>query len=169
MRGRLALSLMLVSCSSDGADLPAPDFEDFRRDVYPVLLSDCGMSRCHGDTDRFFVVWGPGRTRIQPLDEVGSADGSGSDESGESDPSIELSPLDPPTETEIWLSYQRTRSALVHDAAIEDSPLLSKPLVGRSHGGEDRWGRNLWTQTDPRWLLLRRWAAGESTLGQSQP
>ncbi|KIG19402.1 hypothetical protein DB30_02683 [Enhygromyxa salina] len=130
------------------AELPAPDFDDFRATIYPLLLRDCGLSRCHGDADRFFAVWGPGRQRLAPeFDE----------------------PLDPPTEDEVWLSYQRTRAALTHDRApggqliskqLLDAPLLRKPLEGHDHAGQDRWGHNLWTREDPRWRMLVVWAAG---------
>lgn len=154
-----AACLLLTACASDPSTLPAPDYELFRSEVYPVLLRDCGMSNCHGDEERFFVVWGPGRTRL-PVDPA---------ELDEEDAAP--SPFDPPTEDEMWLSYQRARAALVHGGeGLEEAPLLVKPLEGRGHGGKDRWDRNPWSREDARWQLVRGWAAGESTFdGGPQP
>jgi hypothetical protein len=139
MRSMVAGILLATSCVSSSAELPAPDYDEFRAIVYPLLLRDCGFSRCHGDPERFFVIWGPGRRRLEP-----DVDDN----------------FDPPTEDEIWRSYQRTRSALVHDRGLIDAPLLRKPLEGHAHRGEDVWGHNLWREDDPRWLTVARWADG---------
>ncbi|NVB39109.1 hypothetical protein G6O69_14795 [Pseudenhygromyxa sp. WMMC2535] len=150
MRSTLALAWFLGGCVSSTAEVPAPAYDDFRTQVYPLLLRDCGFARCHGDVDRFWVIWGPGRTR---LDEPGV--------DPELDPEAALQPFDLPTDRELWMSYQRTRAALTHDEAVVDSPLLRRPLEGREHGGEDHWGHNLWAEDDPSWQLVARWAAGE--------
>jgi hypothetical protein len=136
--------LLLVGCDPSPAEVPAPDYADFRRHVYPLLLRDCGFSGCHGDPNRAFAVWGPGRTRLPVADE--------------SDPP---STFDLPTDDEVWRSYQRTRSAAAHiDGQIDESALLQKPLVGHDHGGVDAWGRNLWTRDDPEWRMVAAWVAG---------
>lgn len=141
MRSVVATALLATGCMSSAAELPAPDYDDFRESVYPLLLRDCGFRRCHGDTGRFFVIWGPGRQRLEP-----DIDG----------------PFDPPTDDELWLSYQRTRSALTFSSdSLFDAPLLRKPLEGHKHGGVDGWGRNLWGPGDPRWLMVAYWATGE--------
>lgn len=142
------MALLASGCMSSTAELPAPDYDDFRATIYPLLLRDCGLSRCHGDPKRFFAIWGPGRRRLEP-----DIDG----------------PFDPPTEDEVWRSYERTRSALTHDGELADSPLLRKPLEGHEHGGEDVWGRNLWPSDDPRWRTLAYWAAGEPLEQTDQP
>ncbi|PRP90638.1 hypothetical protein ENSA5_63090 [Enhygromyxa salina] len=139
MRSVVAGVLLVTGCTSGAAELPAPDYGDFRAVVYPLLLRDCGFSQCHGDPERFFVVWGPGRLRLEP-----DIDG----------------PFDPPTEDEVWLSYQRTRSALTYEGELDDAPLLQKPLEGHAHRGEDVWGRNLWQRSEPSWQEVARWAAG---------
>jgi hypothetical protein len=143
VRTLVTAAVLLLGCDPDAVVVPAPDYADFREQIYPLLLRDCGMTRCHGDVDRFFVIWGPGRTRLD-------ADGE-----------TPLEPFDPPSDNEIWMSYQRTRSSLSHAGAVDQAPLLRKPLDGHDHGGEDGWGFNLWRHDDPRWQLLARWAVGE--------
>lgn len=148
MRSVVAAALLTTGCMSSAAELPAPDYTDFRERVYPLLLRDCGFRRCHGDPERFFVIWGPGRRRLEPdIDD----------------------PLDPPTDDELWLSYQRTRAALTYTDSLVDAPLLRKPLDGHEHRAIDAWGRNLWRSGDPRWLLVAYWAAGDSLDLLQQP
>ena len=130
--------MLLLACEPATHEVPAPDYSDFREQIYPLLLRDCGMSRCHGDVDRFFAIWGPGRTRLDP----------------------NLEPFDPPTEDEVWMSYQRTRSSLAFIDDLDEAPLLRKPIDGHGHRGEDRWGTNVWRRDDPRWQRVAQWAAG---------
>lgn len=142
MRSLVASVCLLGGCISSDVEVPAPDYDDFRADVYPLLLRDCGFARCHGDGERFWAIWGPGRTRLDEAD-------------------APLGPLDPPSDREVWMSYQRTRAALSHDDDPLAAPLLQRPLEGHRHGGTDAWGHNLWTRDDPRWQLVARWAQGE--------
>jgi len=61
------VGLVALSACSDPerlAEPPAVDRVVFEAEVYPILLRDCGFPACHGDTDRFFRVHGPGRTRL---------------------------------------------------------------------------------------------------------
>jgi hypothetical protein len=132
------MSLSFPTCETEPTDVPAPSFAVFRDEVYPVLLRDCGFIQCHGDPDRFFVVHGPGRTRLDPVIEV----------------------FDPPTEDELQLAYQSSRGMLASDRSVLDSPLLTKPLEGRAHGGLDGFGRNVWQPGDPAWRTIERWARG---------
>ncbi len=140
----LAATLALVAgCTVPPSDLgvPAPDVEEFAYDVYPILLADCGFPACHGDPDRFFAVYGPGRTRLSPAS----------------------LPYDPPTAEEVALSYERARSMLVGPGEVYLSPLLMKPLAenagGTSHEGDDAWGRAIFASTqDPRFETLYFWA-----------
>src|ERR1700755_2646142 len=48
----------------------------FTNDVIPVLLRDCGFQACHGSPERFFRVWGPGRTRYPVPGTTTCKDGS---------------------------------------------------------------------------------------------
>ena len=135
----LASSLFLLcplGCESPPTELPGPSASVFREQVYPLLLRDCGFVNCHGDDDRFFVLYGPGRTRL--------------------DASMDV--FDPPTEDELWFSYQSARGMLTHDRDVFDSPLLSKPFEGRGHQGLDHFGRNVWQADDPAWRTIVPWA-----------
>jgi hypothetical protein len=123
-----------------------PDAQRFAEGAYPVLLRDCGFPACHGATDRFFSVYGPGRTRLEMMADPG----------------------DPATEAEIQHSFDRARS-MIDVKAPARSLLLRKPLAtsagGAGHKGEDSLGRNVYlSASDPNFQLLRAWV-----LGQAQP
>jgi hypothetical protein len=116
--------------------LPTPSQRQFEEQVYPLLLRDCGFPACHGDTRRFFRVFGPGRKRYR--NETGL--------------------FVPATAEEIRLSYERARSMLANEDGIENSDLLRKPLHA-DHGGVDEWGANVYSsETDPGYVLLSSWA-----------
>jgi len=148
--GRAVLILFVVTSGACGGDsasvaLPEPDGDEFAADVYPILLRDCGSSGCHGASERFFRVVGPGRTRLSP----------------------EQAPLDPATAQEILESYRRARAMLEPDSG--DLPLLlRKPLAlaagGATHGGHDVFGRNVYaSRDDANYRVLERWASGRSS------
>jgi hypothetical protein len=137
--------LGLVSCAYEEARLAAvrPDAEVFEAEVYPVLLRDCAFSGCHGDSQRFFRIYGPGRTRI--------------------DDSLEN--YDPPTEREVEHTYERARSMLRGVRGIDDSLFLRKPLdsseggAGKGHQGTDVWGHNVYrSKDDLAYQTLVKWA-----------
>lgn len=140
----LVLTAMLCpvfGCAEEPAlALVTPDRASFEVEVYPVLLRDCGFHACHGSTDRFFQVFGPGRRRLNAI----------------------TKPLDPPAPEEIAHAYDRARSML--DAqAIESSLLLRKPLAaeggGTGHQGVDDLGRNVYqSTTEPGYEIIARWA-----------
>jgi hypothetical protein len=118
--------------------VPTPDIVSFEATVYPILLRDCGFPACHGDTRRFFRIFGPGRTRYRPKEVTAL--------------------FAPPTAEELTATYYRARSMLVSDGRVEDSPLLQKPLFA-GHEGEDEWGQNVyWHPNDPSYQALLRWA-----------
>lgn len=131
---------MLGACADTDVEvlLPSPDPVSFEISVYPVLLRDCGFPACHGDTRRFFRVFGPGRTRYRPREETGV--------------------FAPTTAEELTASYDRARSMLATEGNILNSALLQKPLnVG--HGGDDEWGQNVyWREDDPNYQAILRWA-----------
>jgi hypothetical protein len=132
------LGLGLLACEAEPTELPGPSYTVFRDQVYPLLLRDCGFAQCHGDSDRFYVLYGPGRARLDP----------------------EIDVLDPPTSDELWFAYQSTRGMLTSDRGVLDSPLLTKPLEGVGHGGLDSFGRNVWPASDPAWQTIGPWAEG---------
>ena len=132
--------LLLGACADPDVQvtIPTPDIASFESSAYPILLRDCGFNACHGDTKRFFSIFGPGRTRYRPVEQVPL--------------------LSPPTTEELTASYQRARSMLANDGNIEDSPLLQKPLID-GHEGHDEWGRNVyWSKGDPNYQALLNWA-----------
>lgn len=142
-RGVLALlaALALGACAEDPGALSvsAADRVQFDAEVYPVLLRDCGFNACHGTTERFFQVFGPGRGRLLPT----------------------TRPLDPATLEETTHSYERARS-MIDTRAPELSLLLLKPLEaaagGIGHEGVDELGRNVYqTQMEPGYAALARW------------
>ncbi len=149
-KSTLILCLVATSGCLDPDD-PLPvverDREAFRCDVYPVLLRDCGFPACHGTEDRFFQVFGPGRTRLDGVGIFGDA-----------------------TDREIDVSLERTRSMLDTAPPFEQSLLLRKPLDptngGAGHFGVDPLGRDVYaSEEDPGYQALARWARGEVGAG----
>ena len=47
-----------AGCAEPTQDLsiPTADPTVFKDRVYPILLRDCGFTKCHGDPKRFFAV-----------------------------------------------------------------------------------------------------------------
>jgi hypothetical protein len=140
---RVVAFAALAACASTSGDLEIPDAdpETFRTTVYPILLADCSFAACHGASERFFRIYGPGRTRLDP----------------------ETDPYAPATPEELAESFTRTRSMLLSPDGVRRSPLLRKPLAveagGASHGGDDAWGANIYAgKTDPRFQALFFWA-----------
>jgi hypothetical protein len=147
-RLRAVLSFILLGCLAGCADettelvVSTPDRATFETEVYPVLLRDCAFHACHGSTDRFLQVFGPGRGRIAP----------------------ELKPLDPTAPIEIQHSYDRARS-MIDAQRPERSLLLKKPLAteagGSGHEGADELGRNVYqAKSDPGYAAIQRWVLG---------
>lgn len=145
--GSLIASLAGGGCAAEQGQgwRPAdPDFQTFVDEALPVLLRDCGFHTCHGSTQRFFRVWGPGRTRLDPS-------------------SREFEQLTP---DEWEASYEAAKSMVdAHDP--EQSLLLRKPLAiaagGAAHRGADKFGRNIYRSTsDSGYAALRRWALAHS-------
>ena len=132
-------ALATTGCDAPHPVVPAPDYDEFVRRVYPLLLRDCGFNACHGDPDRFYRVYGPGRLRLSP----------------------DAEPFDDATPEEIESSYERARAMLLADGDVRDSPLLRKPVEGGGHAGLDGEGRNVYDgRNDPDFLVLARWAEG---------
>jgi hypothetical protein len=139
----LASALLLSGCveSERFAQPPEVNRERFEAEVYPILLRDCSFPACHGNTDRFFRVHGPGRTRLDP----------------------ETLPYDAPTTAEIDATFDRTRSMLAAVPDPRESLLLRKPLeasaAGGAHMGLDALGRNVYaSREDPSWQTIAAWA-----------
>jgi hypothetical protein len=138
------LACAVLGCSAPARDataVPEPDPLIFETDAYPILLADCGFVACHGRSDRFFQIYGPGRARL----------------------SASTLPHDPPTAEELAFSYTRAVSMLAGPEGIRASPLLRKPLApragGAAHRGDDAWGASVYlTKRDPRWETLFFWA-----------
>ncbi len=127
----------------DVVDVPAADPLVFRDQVYPILLSDCGFTGCHGNPDRFFAVFGTARARLDPETDLDA----------------------PVTPEELAVSYTRARSMLVSPDGVNRAPLLRKPLAlddgGVGHKGSDPWGQALFpSKDDPRFQVLAAWALG---------
>jgi len=151
-RSRLAKCVALAflcACGVDAAPLRVanPDADRFANEAYPVLLRDCGFPACHGATDRFFRVFGPGRARLPAV--------------------MAPDPGDPATADEIAQSYNRARSMIDANAPAR-SLLLRKPLAveagGAGHKGDDSLGRNVYASTaDPGFQVLRAWVLGQPT------
>lgn len=146
-----AVTVLLASaaggCSApvEPADAPQADRCAFERDVYPVLARDCGFPACHGDTDRFFRVFAPGRARL----------------------SSDTGPFAPPTDAEIDATFERARSMLAGASSPRESLLLRKPLAseagGASHEGTDAFARDVYRSEDAAgWQALATWARGRS-------
>ena len=133
--------------------LPSPDGQQFVLEVYPLLLRDCAYSGCHGQEQRFFQVYGPGRVRM-PAAQMHDAERA------------ELDYTDPVSPEEVQRAYERALSMLASDAQVEDSLLLRKPLEpqagGQGHKGVDALGRDVFaSKRDRGWRLLLAWAKSE--------
>lgn len=139
--------VLLLGCLDNGAVVVGALDEDyFRCRVEPVLIERCAFFACHGDGDRFFVVYGPNRLRFE-LDE---------DDRGLAT-----------TELETAKNYL---AALVLAQSVEgygDPLLVSKPL-GEALGGAYHEGAQLYgagdvfeTADDPDLATLRAWLSGE--------
>ena len=136
-----------VAACGDANELSVatPDTAEFAATVYPVLLRDCAFHACHGSTDRYLQVFGPGRGRLLAT----------------------TRPLDPPTPAEIAHSYDRARS-MINALAPSDSLLLRKPLEaaagGTGHEGSDSLGRNAYQTTlEPNYVVLAHWVLGSAS------
>jgi hypothetical protein len=136
----LLLCGWLLGCGDvSELQVSTPDRAAFEAMAYPVLLRDCAFHACHGSSERFLQVFGPGRGRMRP----------------------NTPPLDPATPEEIMHSYDRARSML--DAATpERSLLLRKPLAseagGTGHEGVDALGRNVYqSAADGGYRALVQW------------
>jgi hypothetical protein len=141
------LSVALLACGdTNELSLSTPDRAQFAMEVYPVLLRDCAFHACHGSTERFLQVFGPGRGRL----------------------AADIRPLDPPTDAEISHSYDRARS-MIDAQAIDRSLLLRKPLAvsagGTGHEGADDLGRNVYqSKTEPDYAVIVRWVYGAAAV-----
>jgi hypothetical protein len=130
-------------------------FPQFRTEVYPVLLRDCGFAACHGGSQRFFRVLGPGRVRM-PNDDGTLPEA-----------------FDLPTGKELDLSYALAQSMLdEHD--LPHSPLLRKPLAveagGAGHFGTDAYGRDVYrTPHDAGYVTLARWVLSGPPMAPTTP
>lgn len=137
----LGLSLALPGCDAEAPVVPAPSRAAFAREVYPILLRDCGFAGCHGDPARAFHVFGPGRLRL--------------------DPDADL--LGPPTADELTASYERARAMLLRPAGEDEALLVRKPGPGGGHRGIDANERNVYAEReDPALAVLAAWA-GEAS------
>jgi hypothetical protein len=165
----LILALAAVGCSEDNprvgrAAIASRSDNDFTNLVLPVMLRDCGFQACHGSSERFFRVFGPGRTRID----------DGKTRCLDSDGAPPC-PYDQVSGTERDTSWYLAESMIdpVHPA---NSLLLTKPLAvaagGADHEGVDKYGRNVYRTPDDdgyktiaRWVLYEapRMAAGVTT------
>jgi hypothetical protein len=137
----LAMTTALCACGDEGKGWQKPkrDFMAFQTEVMPVLLRDCAFSTCHGSSERFFRVWGPGRTRLNPMTRA----------------------FDQLTGDEASLNVQHAAS-MIDNAHPNRSLLLRKPLAveagGAGHLGADKFGRNVYrTVNDDGYLKLSRW------------
>lgn len=141
--------LLASACASEvgGAIPPELDACGFETEIYPQLARDCGFPTCHGNDQRFFQVWSPGRARLDPSTGI----------------------LAGPTRPELERSYERALSMLGSYGGAPDptdSLLLRKPLEasagGAAHQGLDAFGRNVYpSPDDPGWQRLAQWARGE--------
>jgi hypothetical protein len=147
----LALALCFMCACGGSDDKPVEvkrDFKLFQREVYPVLLRDCGFPACHGAKERFFRVWGPGRSRLPSDDGIPEA-------------------FDLPTGDELSATYSLALS-MIDGKYPAHSLLLRKPLAvaagGAGHLGVDGYGRDIYrTQEDAGFLALARWVYAEPT------
>ena len=145
---RWLLPLLLSGCHDDltaDAEPPALDEAYFRCRVQPLVTKSCSMFACHGDEDRYLVVYGRNRLRMS------------------SDESERNSFL---TDDERAANYAAVR-AYTDPERPEHSYLLKKALAeeagGFWHGGATTYGHgDVYLDTeDLDYLVLAAWIAGE--------
>lgn len=143
LRLLICFAAAAAACQSDPATelVPSADTQLFRDEAYPVLMRDCGFNACHGAPERFLVIFGPNRARIDPTTHHDT-------------------PVQP---LELEVTHERARSMLITDGPVTCSLLLTKPLEksegGVSHGGVDDFERNVYQSvTDPGYVTLLKWA-----------
>ena len=152
----VALLLALNGCAEPLQPVKIADrsLNDFTAFVIPVLLRDCGFQACHGSQERFFRVYGPGRTRHDPsTPEVGPEAGL--------------------TGFERDYSYQLALGMIDREDPAR-SPLLRKPLAveagGSGHEGVDKYGRNVYrTPDDEGYLQIAQWVFSEPKVAPVSP
>lgn len=156
------LALAGVGCVEDRqpAAFAKRAFRQFEGEVWPVLLRDCGFPTCHGDPDRFFQVWGPGRLRVQAKDIQGNllVDAEGKP--------VLWGPFDTP-DIEEKTRTMNSALAMIDDRDPKSSLLLRKPLAveagGAGHRGVDPYGRDVYRTTqDSGYVSLARWVLSAS-------
>ena len=136
----VGVGVLVAGCDAAAPVVPAPSRALFAREVYPILLRDCGFPACHGDPLRSFHVFGPGRLRLD----------------------AELELLDPPTDDELAISYERTRAMLLRPAGEDEALLVRKPGPGGGHQGIDANRRNVYgAADDPALLAIAAWAEAQ--------
>jgi hypothetical protein len=140
--GLLAWLSCACGSTADKAAFARREFQPFQRQVYPVLLRDCGFPACHGAPQRFFRVWGPGRVRLP-----GTMGTPGA--------------FDLPTVDEISATYSLALS-MIDVEQPGRSALLRKPLAiaagGAGHLGTDKHGRDVYrTVQDGGYRALAQW------------
>ena len=150
----LTLGLPILACTAPDipSSLASPDRVCFDERIYPILITDCGYSGCHGNEERPFRVFGPGRARLSAV------------------------PMDVDLETaERDATYARARSMIAESARPDESLLVRKPLDvqqgGGAHQGIDAFGRDVYLDTtDENYQLLLSWVLRDLTgCGEDSP
>jgi hypothetical protein len=142
--GLLLCACLSSSCALDGElEIAQRDFDQFRDEVYPVLMRDCAFHTCHGNAERFYRISGSARGRLDPMRKA-------------------LAETQP---EEVELSYRRSL-AMINARDPGASLLLRKPLApavgGAGHLGTDSFGRDVFeSDTDPDYLVIAKWVFGE--------
>lgn len=150
--GFLALSLFALGCAEEPLpnEVPLLDRAVFEQTVYPLVLRDCGFPDCHAASGRFYRVFGPNRTRLNPA-------------TGRSVP---------PTPEEIDAAYERSRAMVYKGNSLcAASLLVRKPLStdagGAAHEGLGMGQRDIYlSQQDPGYVTLVSWACQQQEEAQ---
>ena len=142
-------SLLLSACASDLSEaepLPALDEPFFRCRVQPVLTKSCSQLLCHGDTRRFYTVFGRNRLRLRGTERERNA---------------QL------RDEERQFNFASSL-AYVSPGEPGSSLLLLKPLDqtsgGYYHGGEDEFDRGdvFADSGDPDFQTIAAWINGDT-------
>lgn len=142
MKRLLILTIFIVAgcgvASMEDEPLPPLDYEEFVRQVQPILGYGCANPSCHGNEQRPLSIYAPQAYRFDPT---------------------QVFTLSPLTDGELRENYERARSFAVDTGA--GPLLLTKPLAEEAGGARHLEGGDIFYSIEERdYRILEAWIYG---------